>query len=213
MHSLTNSLFNREYTTRSVEPYRKEHLPAVRQLALDNLYKLVSLNPGVKLESAFARNVEPCLKPDNCLVALEDERLVGFVTYEKTPRTVSTLWRSLAEVHHLAVDSTLQKQGHGKVLLREALSRLEKDGVEGVTLRITDFTLERYYEKFGFRTQYLCKNGPEQFGGMFLALGQKPASLKDRVVLRLASSLPRYKAYSIYVGMLSAMTWLTSDKE
>lgn len=205
-----NSLFHRDYKTRTFEPYREEHYPAVRKLALDHLYKLVAFTPGVPSDAAFARNVLPCLTKEGCLVALEDGRPVGFVTYETGAKKPSTLWRSFAKVNHLAVDSLCQKKGHGEALLREALSRLESQGADFVTLRLTDLDLEKYYGRFGFRPQFTFRNGPEQFGEMLLKLGpEKSTSLKDRLVTKAAGQLPRFKAYGFLTVWFGTLLWFT----
>ena len=77
------------------------------------------------------------------LVAVEDGEVVGHVAISPVSVSAGTWWYGLGPV---AVNTQWQRRGIGSLLIKEALSRLQKCGASGcVVLGDPDF-----YGKFGF---------------------------------------------------------------
>ncbi len=210
--SVANLLFNRSYTTRTVEPYKKEHYSTVRKIAYDHLPKLTSMLGSDT--TVFESQIKSLLQKDSCLVSLESSKPVGFLTYHKFKATPWTLWRKFAKIEHLAVDSTFEKKGHGQVLLNTALTKLEKEGINFVTLEITDLDLQKYYRRFGFRTQYSCQSKTNVYGIMIKSFEfQEKRTLSRRVLDQVAGQLPRIHSSFFYLPLCVASCILLYKEE
>ncbi len=87
-----------------------------------------------------------------CLVAEQDDILVGFIVY--------TISRPQAEILHIAVEKTMRKKGYGKALMEHVLWQCRRQGLEMVTLETKkdDRYLAEFYERFGFAAVATRKN-------------------------------------------------------
>lgn len=84
-------------------------------------------------------------------VAKVDEQLLGYIDFWITFQQ--------AQINNLAVTPGLRRKGIGKVLLEDALKRIQQAGCERVTLevRVSNLAAQKLYESFGFRFAYQKK--------------------------------------------------------
>lgn len=121
--------------------------------------------------------VEANLKKGGAVTLMADEggAVVGFLTYRQTTA-------ELANLLWMAVRSDFQKQGIGRLLMEEFLSRMKSAGIKIIELETlastTNFApyeaTRRFYGKFGFREVKIDKD--------FYAPGD------DRAIMRLEPS-------------------------
>jgi ribosomal-protein-alanine N-acetyltransferase len=85
------------------------------------------------------------------LVAKVDEQLIGYIDFWITFQQ--------AQINNLAVTPGLRRKGIGKVLLEDALKRIQQAGCERVTLevRVSNLAAQKLYEMYGFRFAYQKK--------------------------------------------------------
>ena len=84
-------------------------------------------------------------------VAKVDEQLLGYIDFWITFQQ--------AQINNLAVTPGLRRKGIGKVLLEDALNRIQQAGCERVTLevRVSNLAAQKLYEMYGFRFTYQKK--------------------------------------------------------
>ncbi len=125
----------------------------MQKIAMENLGKLISMRfAGAETDRGnFDLHINPLLNKKNCLVSLNGEQPVAFVTCQVFPRTATTLWTNYASIEHLATDSSCRQRGHGSKLLQFALKKLKNEGVQFASLKVNDLSLMPYYQRLGFQ--------------------------------------------------------------
>ena len=91
-------------------------------------------------------------------VYLLNNKPIGFINYYIAQPYIRCLIAPHAHVNWLATDPAHQKKGIGSALLRDTLEECDKLSVSKITLKITDYSLEKYYDKFGFTCTYNSKS-------------------------------------------------------
>ncbi len=144
-----NHSTGRFYSTqplREIRKYTHQDLEQVRQIALENMPKLVSIDPPFHKDQRsqlFESQIKPLLESSDafCKVVRCNGQTVGFTNYSSTLR-----WSGMyGSIRHLAIDSRYQKSGGGSMLLQHAIEELRARKVNVVHLSITDEDAINFY--------------------------------------------------------------------
>jgi [ribosomal protein S18]-alanine N-acetyltransferase len=78
-------------------------------------------------------------------VALEGNTIIGYIDFWITFET--------GQINNVAVHPKLRNKGIGRLLIKDALRRMEQGGCERITLevRVSNIPAIRLYESFGFK--------------------------------------------------------------
>jgi [ribosomal protein S18]-alanine N-acetyltransferase len=78
-------------------------------------------------------------------VALEGNTIIGYIDFWITFET--------GQINNVAVHPKLRNKGIGRLLIKDALGRMEQGGCERITLevRVSNIPAIRLYESFGFK--------------------------------------------------------------
>lgn len=172
-----------------IASYKEEYYPAVLKIAMDNLPRLVSLEPHEDSSSRYAKRqqnklfsseVKPLLQAEHCIVSLAADTPVAFLTRSTSHWTPKTREKSIGYIEHLATDSAWRKSGHGSKLMNYALEQFEKEGVRFVRVSVTDRGLLQFYYKFGFKTDFDLPSKTNTYVSMMKKLGPPAESTAKR---------------------------------
>lgn len=72
-------------------------------------------------------------------------------------------WAGACEIAQLWVDESARKLGLGKKLLESAESEAKSKGCLTVLVRTYSFQAPGFYEKYGYKTEYMLSEFPEGF--------------------------------------------------
>jgi len=131
----------------------------IRRATLEDLDSLVEIEAKCFADEAFTRNqLDYCLKSSDfvCLVALVDEKMVGFVI-----GSVEIFSGEMAgHVYTLDVLEGYRKRGFGSRLLDAFESILAEKGIRAVYLevRVDNIPARRLYSKHGYKPFKVLKN-------------------------------------------------------
>jgi ribosomal protein S18 acetylase RimI-like enzyme len=116
-----------------------------------------ALLPGGHLETTYnaaLRDVAGRADKAVVLVAVEDETVVGAVTYVPGPGPYAEFQEAdAAGIRMLAVDPGMQRRGVGRALVHACIERAGNEGKRLIVLHTTPWmkAAQRLYEAFGFR--------------------------------------------------------------
>lgn len=82
------------------------------------IWKLIKDTKILDLNSTYTYLLLCDIFPDTCIVAVQDQRIIGFVSAFRPPQSADTLF-----VWQVAVDASMRGKGVGKKLLLELLAR------------------------------------------------------------------------------------------
>ena len=137
-------------------------------------------------DAAFERDEEGLLvnalreakkfTPEMSLVALEKNRIVGHILFSEIDLKANERRVKAVALAPMAVHPRKQRKGVGKELVQKGLDNIRELGYEAVLV----YGDRRYYEQFGFSTDYTRKIRSVYGGPHFLGLELTNGSL-DRL--------------------------------
>ncbi|AEW01085.1 hypothetical protein A4D02_14075 [Niastella koreensis] len=72
-------------------------------------------------------------------------------------------WAGACEVTHLWVDKSMRNNGVGKLLLEAAGTEAKSKGCSTILIKSYEFQAPHFYEKYGYKIEYIQKNFPPGF--------------------------------------------------
>lgn len=133
-------------TVQNYDPKRDGE--AVREIALQNISRLVSLDLGNTTKNQ-SPNLFKYIESPNVekKVVRLNKKTIGFITYQ-----VKNCWHgTYAKIDQLAISKIHQNRGYGNNPLKNVLENLEKNKVEFVYLEINTDDLLKFYQKHNFK--------------------------------------------------------------
>jgi ribosomal protein S18 acetylase RimI-like enzyme len=142
----------------TIRPYRPEDLERIRQITVDS-FEGVSIDRNIEAEfgavagrdwrARKARDVTTdCeVQPDGVFVAVEEDRVVGYIT------TRLDRFTGIGRIPNLAVDPSARGSGTGTALIEHAIEWMRAEGMAMAKIEtlVQNERGQRLYPRFGFR--------------------------------------------------------------
>ncbi len=113
--------------------------------------------------------------PEMSLVALEKNRIVGHILFSEIELKANERRVKAVALAPIAVHPRKQRKGIGKKLVRKGIDHIRELGYQGVLV----YGDRRYFEQFGFSTDYTRKIQSVYSGLHFLGLELQKGSLDN----------------------------------
>jgi [ribosomal protein S18]-alanine N-acetyltransferase len=152
--------------------------PEIRRLTYADLPQVIATERRTfPAPWSLAMFVLELSKPSGvCLVALEDDRVVGYLVCSR----YDVVWH----IMNVAVDPALQGKGRGSALLAHLLRDVDGDGPTSrytLEVRRSNAPAIRLYERFGFRAAGIRRRYYQDNGEDAVIMWRTPATLEGRL--------------------------------